>query len=121
MTPEPNEEAVVAAAEQIARMALGEVNVNEFQALLFQVGAMLAVWRAAMRQAGYSDYYIETTAWLLMTLFYGNHLTTQEVRFAPPQDNYRHEEARTIGTHGPTDRGPEEGGAPEAGEGSPVQ
>lgn len=75
----PEDDAIISMAEQIARMTAGEVNIEEYQALLFQIGAMLSIWRAVMTGAGYSDTFVEKSAWLMLTSFYGHHLTTTEI------------------------------------------
>lgn len=84
-TPEENEEAVLHAAERIARMALGDITVEEYAGLLFSICGTLAGFRAAMSGAGYSNYLIEKAAWLILTSFYGHHLSTTEIDFEPVQ------------------------------------
>jgi len=81
----PDEEAAIAAAESITSKAFGEMSIEDFQGLLFQVGAMLTVWRTAMVGAGYSNLLIEKSAWLLLTQFFGHHLTETTIQFEPDQ------------------------------------
>ena len=84
-TPDEDEEAVITAAEKIARMAMGDVNMEEYRELLFNVAATLAGWRGAMVSAGYSEYLIEKSAWMILTSFYGHHLTETRIEFEPPE------------------------------------
>lgn len=83
-TPDPtNEDAVLKDLERIGRMAMGDINIEEYEALLFRVGAMLAVYRSAMDQAKFSANFIESTCWMIMTSMFGHHLTTTEITFVP--------------------------------------
>lgn len=84
-----NDEQVIAQAEKIARMAMGGINLEEYEALLFRAGSMLAVWRAAMVRSGYSEYFVELCAWMMMTSFYGHHLTETRIEFAPHPEIYQ--------------------------------
>jgi hypothetical protein len=78
---DPDED-LISDMERIGRMAMGTINIEEYEALLFRSGAMLAVFRAAMTHAGYSQRFIECSAWMIMTSFFGHHLTTTEIDFA---------------------------------------
>lgn len=84
----PEEDAVIAAAEQIGRIAMSDINLDEYQAILFGAGAMLAVFRSAMTSTGYSEYLVELTAWMIMTSFFGHHLSNKEIFFDPPAGTY---------------------------------
>lgn len=90
-TPEErsNEDKIVAEVEKIARMAFGELSIEEYEAMLFRTGSMLAVFRAAMFDSGYTQYFIETVAWLIITSLYGHHLENQRIDFAPPASIYQ--------------------------------
>lgn len=89
------EERIVSEVEKIARMAFGEFTVEEYQAMLFNVGAMLAVYRAAMVETGYSQYFIEISAWMIITSMFGQHLQNQRIDFAPPDSTYQVQAGRT--------------------------
>ena len=87
-TPDENpDESVILAAEKIARMTMNDVDFEQYQALMFNIVATLSGWRAGMSAAGYSEYLIEKSAWLLLTSFYGHHLSSTEIPFEPVQRN----------------------------------
>jgi len=87
-TPEDHpDESVILEAEKIARMTMNDINFEQYQALMFNIVATLSGWRAGMTAAGYSEYLIEKSAWLLLTSFYGHHLSSTEINFEPVQRN----------------------------------
>lgn len=85
-THNEDEENVISEAERIARMSMSNVSFEEYQQLLFSVAVTLSAWRSAMEAAGYTEYLIEKSAWLILTSFYGHHLTTTEIDFEPVQN-----------------------------------
>ena len=79
---------VIKEAEQIGRLAFANFNVEEYEAMLFRLGEMLVRYRVAMTAMGFSQYFVEKVAWMIMTNFYGDHLTEPRIDFDPSTEIY---------------------------------